>query len=133
MVESFGALVAITLTMLLASIQGPFGDRPRSIRDSKAFASLVSLTEGRACNPTSCRISTDARCLVISACPASDRRQVFGGATPGRGALPKPRHPPPSRLLRRPARCKRRRGRGAIPAAFQSPSRYWFRHRQGRP
>src|SRR3979409_1724427 len=83
MVESFGALVAITLTMLLASIQGPFGDRPRSIRDSKAFASLVSLTEGRACNPTSCRISTDARYLFISACPASDRRQFFGGATHG--------------------------------------------------
>src|SRR3979490_3597506 len=83
MVEPFGALVAITLTMLLASIQGPFGDRPRSIRDSKAFASLVSLTEGRACNPTSCRISTDARCLFISACPASDRRQFFGGATHG--------------------------------------------------
>src|ERR1700724_2028016 len=63
MVESFGALVAITLTMLFASIQGPSGDRPRSIRDSKAFASLVNLTEGRACSPTSCR------------------RQFFGGTT----------------------------------------------------
>src|SRR5437588_798971 len=60
MVESFGALVAITLTMLLASIQGPSGDSPRSIFDSNAFASLVSLTEGRACSPTSCRIRTDA-------------------------------------------------------------------------
>src|SRR5467141_142633 len=69
MVESFGALVAITLTILFASTQGPSGDRPRSIRDSKAFASLVNLTEGRACNPTSCRISTDARILFITLAP----------------------------------------------------------------
>src|SRR6202040_3503061 len=73
----------MTLTMLLASTQGPSGDRPRSMRDSKAFASLVSLTEGRACNPTSCRISTDARSLFITLCPASDRCQFFGGATHG--------------------------------------------------
>src|SRR6202035_2178448 len=83
MVESFGALVAITLTMLFASIQGPSGDSPRSIRDSKAFASLVNLTEGRACNPTSCRMRTDARSLFIPLAPASDRRQFFGGATHG--------------------------------------------------
>src|SRR5450755_1069643 len=87
-VESFGALVAITLTILFASTQGPSGDNPRSIRDSKAFASLVNLTEGRACNPTSCRMSTDARSLFIPLAPASDRRQFFGGATHGlkRGA-----------------------------------------------
>src|SRR6266849_1133681 len=83
MVESFGALVAITLTMLFASTHGPSGDRPISIRDSKAFASLVNLTEGRACNPTSCRISTDARTLFMALAPASDRRQFFGGTTHG--------------------------------------------------
>src|SRR3979411_1394889 len=78
----------MTLTMLLASTQGPSGDSPRSICDSKAFASLVNLTEGRACNPTSCRMSTDARSLFIPLAPASDRRQFFGGATHGlkRGA-----------------------------------------------
>src|SRR5216684_4410521 len=88
MVESFGAFVAITLTILFASTQGPSGDSPRSIRDAKAFASLVNLTEGRACNPTSCRMSTDARSLFIPLAPASDRRQFFGGATHGlkRGA-----------------------------------------------
>src|SRR6516162_4343595 len=82
MVESFGALVAITLTMLLASIQGPSGDRPRSIFDSNALASLVSLTEGRACSPTSCRIRTDARSLFMPAV-RSCRRQFFGGAADG--------------------------------------------------
>src|SRR5215471_19235265 len=80
MVESFGALVAITLTMLLASIQGPSGERPRSIFDSNALASLVSLTEGRAWSPTSCRIRTDARILFIANCPASYRCQFFGRA-----------------------------------------------------
>src|SRR5260370_8999049 len=83
MVESFGAFVAITLTMLFASTHGPSGDRPISIRDSNAFASLVNLTEGRACNPTSCRISTDARTLFMALALASDRRQFFGGATHG--------------------------------------------------
>src|SRR5258707_774018 len=43
MVESFGAFAAITLTMLLASIHGPSGDRPRSIGDAKAFATLASV------------------------------------------------------------------------------------------
>src|SRR5437764_4212891 len=77
MVESFGALVAITLTMLLASIQGPSGDSPRSIFESNALASLVSLTDGRACSPTSCRIRTDARCLFMPL-SASCRCQLFG-------------------------------------------------------
>src|ERR1700704_3392195 len=65
--------------MLLASIHGPSGDRPRSIRDWKACASLVSLTEGRACSPTSCRMSTDALTLFIQFLE-SNRRQFFGGA-----------------------------------------------------
>src|SRR6266702_3992092 len=56
----------MTLTMLFASIQGPSGDRPRSICDSKPFASLVNLTDGRACSPTSCRMSTDALSLFIT-------------------------------------------------------------------
>src|SRR5215469_4719276 len=82
MVESFGAFVAMTLTMLLASIQGPSGDKPRSIFDSNALASLVSFTEGRACSPTSCRIRTDARILFMPAI-RSCRRQFFGGAADG--------------------------------------------------
>src|SRR6516225_5341784 len=88
MVESFGAFVAITLTMLLASTQGPSGDRPRSILDSNALASLVSLTEGRACSPTSCRIRTDALISFMNVIShdghlASCRRQLFSRAAHG--------------------------------------------------
>src|SRR5246127_727531 len=81
MVGSFGALVAMTLTMLLASIQGRSGERPRSIFDSNALASLVSLTDGRACRPTSCRIRTDALSLFMPLYPASCRRELFGRAS----------------------------------------------------
>src|SRR5579871_675328 len=82
MVESFGAFVAMTLTMLLASIHGPSGESPRSIFDSNALASLVNLTDGRAWSPTSWRMRTDALSLFITRL-ASNRRQLFGRAANG--------------------------------------------------
>src|SRR5260370_18393085 len=115
MVESFGAFVAITLTMLFASTHGPSGDRPISIRDSNAFASLVNLTEGRACNPTSCRISTDARTLFMALALASDRRQFFCGPTHGLNARSR------SRFGRRhhfPFDHRRAANRNAYPTRF---------------
>jgi len=65
------------------------GVDPRPIRRTgpdrsvieRPFANLVNLTEGRACSPTSCRMSTDALCLFIPLFPPSDRRQFFGRAT----------------------------------------------------
>src|SRR5439155_933833 len=48
-----GAFAAITLTMLLASNQGPSGASASSTRAANVLASLVSFTDGRACRPTS--------------------------------------------------------------------------------
>src|SRR6185295_17770048 len=64
---SFGVLLFITLTMLLTSVHGPSSDGPNSIFELKLFASCVSLTEGRACNPTSCstRTAPFAFCVIF--------------------------------------------------------------------
>src|SRR5947207_6133412 len=56
----FGALAAITLTMLLASNHGPLAASAISTSAAKVLASLVNFTEGRACRPTSWVIRTVA-------------------------------------------------------------------------
>src|SRR5438067_1053789 len=62
-VSPLAALKRITFTGLLASTHGPAASRANSILAPKRLASCVSLTDGRACRPTS---------LVSSAEPVSD-------------------------------------------------------------
>ena len=47
-----GAFTRMTFTGLFASNQGPPDPNAMSTFETKLFASCVSLTEGRACNPT---------------------------------------------------------------------------------
>ena len=56
-IAPLGALVAITLTIDLASIQGPPRSGPDRCARPKPLASLVSFTDGRAWRPTSCVIN----------------------------------------------------------------------------
>src|SRR5580700_8866709 len=72
----------MTLTMLLASTQGPFAVNAISICAAKVLASLVSFTEGRACSPIEF-VKGNENVAVISSMRSFDPLSVMASGAPG--------------------------------------------------
>ena len=101
-------LGAITLTMLLASNQGPSAASATSTSAAKVLASLVNFTDGRACRPTSWVIRTVASAVadIIASSLIHAGDSSCAVATTSRATRRRTPRSRPSPRPRRSARCR---------------------------